>query len=96
MKISKLVLLLGALLLMGISACGTVSKVVTKEVPRMSVDGLNAHLNDPSFIVIDVRASDDWNKSSAKIKGAIRETGDKVSDWAPKYSKDKTIVLYCA
>ena len=96
MKISRLVLLLGALLFMGVTACATVTKVVTKEVPRMSVDGLNAHLNDPSYVIIDVRAGDDWNKSSAKIKGAIRETGDKVSEWASKYPKDKTIVLYCA
>ncbi len=39
----------------------------------------------------------DWDNSKVKIQGAVREDPDKnVKSWAEKYSKDKTIVLYCA
>jgi predicted sulfurtransferase len=97
MKVSKPILMLAVLLLLAASsACAGVTKIATKEVPRMSVDELNSRLNDPAVVVIDVRSSDDWNKSQAKIKGAVRETGENVPAWAPGYSKDKTIVLYCA
>lgn len=65
-------------------------------VPRMSVDELKSRLNDPSLIIIDVRAPGDWKASSTKIKGAFREVLDTIEEWAPKYDKDKTIVLYCA
>ena len=61
----------------------------------MQVDELNARLGDSSLVVIDVRTAGDWEGSSTKIKGAIREEGKSVSDWASNYSKDKTIVLYC-
>ncbi len=67
-----------------------------QEVPRMTIDELKSHLSDPSLILIDVRASGDWNASSTKIKGALREVLNKVEEWAPKYDKNKTIVLYCA
>ena len=96
MKISKFVLLLGVLLLVGTFGCSIFTKIATKEVTRMSVDELKSHLDDPSYVLLDVRAADDWKGSKAKIKGAIREEGDKVPEWAPKYPKDKTIVLYCA
>ena len=67
-----------------------------KDVPRMPVDELKSRLKDPSLILIDVRAPEDWNASSTKIPGAFRETSKNVEEWAPTYDKDKTIVLYCA
>ena len=70
--------------------------ISAKDIPRMSVDQLKSRLNDPSLILIDVRSPGDWNTSSIKIKGAFREAPDKENEWAPKYDKDKTIVLYCA
>lgn len=66
-----------------------------QDVPRMPVDELKSRLNDPSLIIIDVRTPGEWNASSMKIKGAFREVLKKVEEWAPKYQKDKTIVLYC-
>ncbi len=66
------------------------------DVPRMQMDELKARLGDPALVVIDVRQTGDWDASSTKIKGAIREEYRSVSDWASNYSKDKTIVLYCA
>ena len=67
-----------------------------KDVPRMPVDELKSRLKDPSLVLIDVRASEDWDASSTKISGAIREIMKEAGEWAPKYDKDKTIVLYCA
>ena len=70
--------------------------ISVRDIPRMSVAQLKSRLNDPSLILIDVRSPGDWNTSSIKIKGAFREVPDKENEWAPKYDKDKTIVLYCA
>ena len=85
-----------ALLALGSYGCAASTKVAAGDVPRMQVDELNARLGDPVLVVIDVRAAGDWEGSSTKIKGAIREASKSVSDWAPNHPKDKTIVLYCA
>jgi hypothetical protein len=82
-------------LVLGSSGCAAPAKMAVGEVPRIQVDELNARLGDPLLVVIDVRAAGDWDGSNAKIRGAIREKGKGVSDWAPNYSTDKTIVLYC-
>ena len=84
------------LLVLGSSGCAAPAKIAAGDVPRMSVDELNARLGDPALIAIDVRQAGDWEASPVKIKGAIREEYKDVSDWASNYSKDKTIVLYCA
>jgi rhodanese-related sulfurtransferase len=47
-------------------------------------------------VVIDVRSYTDWLLSGDKIKGAVRENYRDFEGWSAKYSKDKTIVLYCA
>jgi hypothetical protein len=65
------------------------SCMVTKEQLR-SMLGL------PEVIIIDVRSNHDWNNSKVKIPGAVREEGMKFGSWMGKYSKEKTIVLYCA
>ncbi|OGP87541.1 MAG: hypothetical protein A2157_02910 [Deltaproteobacteria bacterium RBG_16_47_11] len=66
------------------------------DVPRMTKDEFKAMLGNPDLVIIDVRAQKDWTDGDSKIKGAIREAPESVKSWAEKYSKDKTIVLYCA
>ena len=66
------------------------------DVPRMKKDELKAMLDNPDFVILDVRAQSDWKGDDSKIKGAIREDPESVKSWAEKYSKDKTFVLYCA
>jgi rhodanese-related sulfurtransferase len=66
------------------------------DIPRMTVDELKAILASPDLVILDVRGSGDWAESDLKIKGAIREDPVTVETWARKYSKDKTLVLYCA
>ncbi len=90
------VLPLIALLILGSSGFAAPSKIGLGDVPRMSADELKGRLGDPALVVIDVRQAADWEASPAKIKGAMREDYKDVSGWASNYSKDKTIVLYCA
>jgi len=75
---------------------GEICLIAVQDVPRMSVDELNARLNDPSLVIIDVRSPGDWNGSSTKIKGAFREVLEKIDEWAPRYDKEKAVVLYCS
>ncbi|MHB8908956.1 MAG: rhodanese-like domain-containing protein [Syntrophales bacterium] len=75
---------------------GEICLIAVQDVPRMSVDELKARLNGPSLIIIDVRAPGDWNGSSTKIKGAYREVLEKIEEWAPRYDKEKAVVLYCS
>ncbi len=66
------------------------------DVPRMKKDELKAMLGNPDVVILDVRLEGDWKDDHLKIKGAIREDPESVKSWAGKYSKDKTLVLYCA
>jgi hypothetical protein len=63
--------------------------------PRISGKVLVALLENPEVVVIDVRRGSDYDSSSAKIKGAVRESEKDIS-WSGKYPKDKLLVLYCA
>jgi hypothetical protein len=99
-------LALGALWFVGASVCTAASEITPSEaelclidfqkVPRMTIDELKAGLDDTSVVIIDVRAAGDWEGSSIKIKGAVREVYADAEKWVPKYDKNKTIVLYCA
>jgi rhodanese-related sulfurtransferase len=66
------------------------------DAPRMTKDELKAMMGNSDLVILDVRAKKDWKDGDSKITGAIREDPDSVKSWAGKYSKDKTIVLYCA
>ena len=91
-----LALFLALVLFAGLPACTTVPQKSGHPAPRMSVEELKSRLDDPALAVIDVRQPRDWDESSIKIKGAVREDPANVAAWASKYPKDKTIVLYCA
>jgi hypothetical protein len=75
-----------------------VTMAVALEIPRISKEKLKSILGNPDVVVIDVRTFFDRKMSTNQIKGAVREDPDptKVKSWAKKYSKGKTIVLYCA
>ncbi len=68
----------------------------SEDIPRMPPEELKAKLESPELVVIDVRVGPSWVISKEKIKGAVREDPLAVDSWADKYSKDKTIVLYCS
>ncbi len=72
------------------------STVKAADVARITKEELRARLGDPGLLILDVRRANDWSTSDAKIKGAVRADPGEVADWADKYPKEKTLVLYCA
>jgi rhodanese-related sulfurtransferase len=69
---------------------------VAQEIPKISKEELKGMLGKPKVILVDVRTGADWNTSTSKIKGAVKEEPDKVDSWMNNYSKDQTLVFYCA
>jgi rhodanese-related sulfurtransferase len=91
---SKRLLVVLVSILMTMMACATLT--ISKSVPKMTKDELNALLDGPDLTIIDVRHDQDWKGSDVRIKGAVREDLDDVKSWARKYAKDRRIVIYCA
>ena len=81
--------LMGGLFL-GDVACGQ------QDIPRMTKEELKPLLGNADVVIIDVRSKPDWEKDELKIQGAVREDPTQVASWMDKYSKDKTLVFYCA
>lgn len=61
----------------------------------ITVDDLRAMQSNKGLVILDVRPRTSWMFSMSKIKGAIRENPNEVTEWQHKYSKDSPIVLYC-
>jgi len=66
----------------------------TNSVPRISADQVNQLLGKPDTVILDVRKSRNWWRTSKKILTAVREDPSKVDQWAPKYAKNQTLVFY--
>ncbi len=69
---------------------------VADDVSRMTKEQLRLMIGNPDLRIIDVRSNVDWAGSRLKIKGAFRENPREVRSWMSKYSRDKTLVFYCA
>jgi rhodanese-related sulfurtransferase len=67
-----------------------------ENVPRIIKEDLKPLIGDPNVIVIDVRATGDWEKDTLMIKGAVREDPMSAAAWMDKYPKEKSLVFYCA
>jgi rhodanese-related sulfurtransferase len=67
-----------------------------EDAKRMTKEELKAMLDSPDLVLLDIRQGKDWTASEMKIKGALREDPGKLDEWAAKFDKDKTVVLYCA
>jgi hypothetical protein len=92
-----LLLFLAVLLVASVSECRSEAKAGEQEgVPRVSGDELKSRLNDAALIIIDLRQPRDWEDSPVKIVGALHENPENISEWAAKYSKNTTLILYCA
>jgi rhodanese-related sulfurtransferase len=66
------------------------------ESPRIDKETVKGWLANPQVIIVDVRAGGDWQDSTTKIKGAVRQDPKAVQTWAASLPKEKKIVLYCA
>ena len=92
----KKILIMAALLAASLAMTSHVLAAPTPtDVPRMTIEELKAQLDNPNLIIIDVRTTHDWEASTTKIRGAIREDAQKLSSWIAKYPPDKTLVFYC-
>lgn len=65
-------------------------------IQLINKEDLKKMLDDPAVAVIDVRVERAWKSADTKIKGAVWEDPTDVAAWAGKYSKEKTLVLYCS
>jgi len=66
------------------------------DVPTISKDELKSKLNTANIAILDVRSGRDWSSSEFKIQGAVRAAGADIAKWSKNYTKDQTLVLYCA
>lgn len=73
-----------------------ITAMAQEDVPRMTKEELKAMLGSPDLVIVDVRIGKDWKASEFKIQGGVREDPAEFESWAERYSKDKTLVLYCA
>lgn len=74
----------------------TALPALAADVPSMSKEELKSRLDSPDLIILDVRSGRDWSSSEFKIQGAIRAPGEDLAVWSKHYSKNDTLVLYCA
>ena len=84
------------IVLVALVVFGTSLAVSAAGVQRMSKEELKPILDNKDVVVVDVRKGRDWTSSESKIKGAVREEAYQAANWASKYDKNKTYVLYCA
>ena len=68
----------------------------SKEVPRIAVQDAEKLLGSHDTVIIDVRRFRNWWRSSKKILNAVREDPSQVNQWRHKYSRNKTLIFYCA
>ncbi len=72
------------------------SMAIGKGVSLINKEELKPILNDEDLVIIDIRSGRDWRSSEFKITGAVHGDPKRFSDWQKNFSKDRTLVLYCA
>jgi len=77
-------------------AAAAASKDDETKVPRITKEETVPLLDKPGVVLIDVRLQEQWEISDQKLPGAVHEDQGHVTAWAEKYSKNDTIILYCA
>ena len=71
-----------------------ITTVAADDVSNISKEQLEKMLDNPDVIILDVRNSEDWQKSKFKIKGAVRRQPKFFDAWAREFPRDKALVLY--
>ncbi len=87
---------LTAILVAGLFLLAPFSMAIGKGVSLITKEELKPILTDEDLVIIDVRSGRDWRSSEFKIPGAVHGDPKRFSDWEKNFSKDKTVVLYCA
>ena len=71
-----------------------ISVFAAEDVSRISKEKLKELLGNPEVIILDVRHSENWQKSEFKVKGAIRRRPSFFDSWANEFSRDRVLFLY--
>jgi len=96
-RVMKLMLIVASALVIGLMIFYNAQAFRSPDdVPRMSIEELKQQMESPNLMIIDVRTTADWNNSTMKIKGSIREDPSNVTSWMAKLPPDKILVFYCA
>ena len=66
------------------------------EVSRITPKALKSMLGDKDIVIIDVRLEEQWQVADSKIMRAVHWDPKEYKTWVKKYSKDQTLVFYCA
>ena len=90
-KFSTIKSIVLSLVLVGFIA---ISALAADAVPKISKEQLKEMLDNSDVIILDVRTSEDWQKSEFKIKGAIRKRPKLFDSWANEFPRVKDFVLY--
>lgn len=80
----------------GVGAIVLASFIAGADDIRVTKEELQKKLKDNSVVIVDVRTGQDWSASEFKIDRSVRVRLDEVNTLASKYSKDRTLVFYCA
>ena len=64
------------------------------QVIPITINQLLESLDNAQFLILDVRAPENWQASDSKIKGAVRKNPDAFDSWANDLPQNKSLVLY--
>jgi hypothetical protein len=96
MKIKTAKFILFIFITVGCLSMTLTPAISAEKISKMTKEALKGMLDSPDLVILDARAGRDWTSSEFKIQGAHRADPGDVAGWTGKYSKEKTVVLYCA
>ena len=94
MKKDKFLTIKSIVLSLALVGLSIISVFAAEDVPRISKEDLKVLLGNPDVILLDVRTSENWQKSEFKIKGAIRRMPKFFDTWVNEFPRDKRLFLY--
>jgi 3-mercaptopyruvate sulfurtransferase SseA len=65
-----------------------------EQVPRLKMEQVKDMLGRPDVVMIDIRYIKQYEQSDKKIPGAVFVQPEEFDEFAKKYPKDKTYILY--
>jgi predicted sulfurtransferase len=94
MKQNKFSTTLLPILVFALVGLSLISSFAAERVSKIGKEKLKEMLDNPDVIILDVRNSQEWQKSEFKIKSAIRKMPKSFDSWATEFPKDTMLVLY--
>lgn len=67
-----------------------------QQASRISKEEAVKLIGQSNVAIIDVRTGSEWQRSDAKIQGALREDPGTVKSWMHTFGKNETLIFYCS